>query len=223
MVFMELIAMWRVVMRRWWLILLPVAVVAVFVLPDMLRTGIRGDGGFSVTMRYTANQDLDAFPNRLGDYQDVWLASELLVNALTDWVRTSRFADDVNVQVQNPPQWSLSADNERSVGVITISSPDADGLEKVTQAVMTIITTRAQDYFPQLGDIPAQVVFLDNPNITSAPPPLTDRFGGFLRLGLAFLAGLGLALLVEYLSPVVHHADELERMGVRVIGNVPRG
>lgn len=220
---MELIAMWRVVMRRWWLILLPVAVVAVFVLPDMLRTGIRGDGGFSVTMRYTANQDLDAFPNRLGDYQDVWLASELLVNALTDWVRTSRFADDVNVQVQNPPQWSLSADNERSVGVITISSPDADGLEKVTQAVMTIITTRAQDYFPQLGDIPAQVVFLDNPNITSAPPPLTDRFGGFLRLGLAFLAGLGLALLVEYLSPVVHHADELERMGVRVIGNVPRG
>lgn len=220
---MELITMWRMLMRRWWLILIPVVIVAVLVLPDMLRTGIRDEGGFSVTLRYTANQNLDAFPNRLGDYQDVWLASELLVNALTDWVRTSRFADEVNIAIENAPVWSLAADNERSVGVITISSPDSAGLEAVTQAVMTIMTTRTQDYFPQLGDTPAEIVFLDKPTITSAPPPLTDRFGGFLRLGLALLAGLGLALLVEYLSPVIHHADELEHMGVRVIGRVPRG
>jgi hypothetical protein len=220
---MELIAMWRVIMRRWWLILLPVAVVAVFVVPDMLRTGIRGEGGFSVTLRYTANQKLDAFPDRLGDYQDVWLASELLVNALTDWVRTSRFADEVNTLLVDVPQWTLAADNERSVGVITISSPDADALERVTEGVMTILTTRTQAYFPQLGNTPADVVFLDMPTINSAPPPLTDRFGGFLRLGLALLAGLGLAFLVEYLSPVVHYADELERMGVTVIAKIPKG
>lgn len=220
---MELMMIWRVIMRRWWLILLPVAVAGVLVLPDMLRTGIRGDGGFSVTMRYTAHQSLDAFPDRLGDYQDVWLASELLVNALTDWVRTSRFADEVNQLVQNPPAWSLAADNQRSVGVITLSSADADGLAQIADAVMTVITTRAQDYFPQLGATPAQVVFLDMPTIASAPPPLTDRFGGFLRLGLALIAGLGLAFLVEYLAPTVHYPDELDRMGFNIIGRIPKG
>ncbi len=219
---MELMMIWRVIMRRWWLILLPVIVAGVFVLPDMLRTGIRGDGGFSVTMRYTAHQALNAFPDRLGDYQDVWLASELLVNALTDWVRTSRFADEVNQLVQNPPAWSLAADNQRSVGVITLSSPDADGLAQIAEAVMTVISTRAQDYFPQLGDMPAQVVFLDMPTVTPAPPPLTDRFGGFLRLGLALIAGLGLAFLVDYLTPVVYYPDELDRMGLTVIGRIPK-
>lgn len=220
---MELIMIWRVMMRRWWLIILPVAIASVFVLPDMLRTGIRGDGGFSVTLRYTAHQSLSAFPDRLGDYQDVWLASELLVNALTDWVRTSRFVYEVNQLVQNAPNWTLAADNQRSVGVITLSSADSDGLARVADAVMTVIATRAQDYFPQLGDMPAQVVFLDMPIVTAAPPPLTDRFGGFLRLGLAFIAGLGLAFLLEYLTPVVHYPDDLERIGLKVIGRIPRG
>ncbi len=219
---MELIMMWRVITRRWWLIILPVAVVAVMVVPDMLRTGISGGGGYSVTLRYTAHQNLDAFPNRVGDYQDVWLASELLVNALTDWVRTSRFADEVNTTLETASQWSLVADNQRSVGVITLSGADAEGLGRVTEAVMTILTTRTQDYFPQLGETPADVVFLDMPTIVSAPPPLTDRFGGFLRLGLALIAGLGLALLVEYLSPVVYRADELEGMGMTVIAQVPK-
>lgn len=219
---MELVMIWRVMMRRWWLIGLPVLIVAIIVLPDMLRTGIRGEGGFSITMRYTAHQSLEAFPNRLGDYQDVWLASELLVNALTDWVRTSRFADEVNRLVENPPPWSLAADNQRSVGVITLSSPDAEGVSRVAEAVMTVITTRAQDYFPQLGDRPAQVVFLDAPIVVSTPPPLTDRFSGVLRLGLALIAGLVLAFLVEYLAPTVHHPDEVERLGLRVIGRIPK-
>ena len=34
-------------------------------------------------------------PDRDGDYQDVWLASQYTVDALTDWVRTASFRGEI--------------------------------------------------------------------------------------------------------------------------------
>jgi hypothetical protein len=85
-----------------------------------------------------------------------------------------------------------------------------------------VLQTRSQAYFPQLGDQPAHFSLLDDPHIVSAPPPLTDRFAPLLQLALAFAGGVGLAFLVEYLDPTLRRADELEALGIRVIGSVPR-
>lgn len=85
----------RVLLRRWWIIVIPVVIVAVIVVPDYLGNGVAVDGGFTTVIRYTAAQEADAVPERDGDLQDLWLASELTVNAFTEWVRTSRFKDEV--------------------------------------------------------------------------------------------------------------------------------
>jgi capsular polysaccharide biosynthesis protein len=220
---MELIYILRVLLRRWYLIAIPVIIVAVFVVPDLIDTAPAS--GFTTTVRYTAAQQLEAIPNRDGDYQDVWLASELTVNAFTDWVRTGRFAEAVAEETGldiNPGALRIGADNERSIGQIFITWPDEAELATIANAVITVLQTRSQDFFPQLGDAPAQVTLLDQPHIAPAPPPLTDRFGPLVRLALAGLVGLGLAFLTEYLDPRLYYRDELESTGLTVIATIPR-
>ncbi len=224
---MELILIARVLRRWWFLILIPPVVVAVLVLPGWLRAQSQA-GGFGVTIRYSAAQVLDAIPNRDGDYQDVWLASELTVNALTDWVRTSSFIDEIEGELTadgvtfNRGALGVAADNRRSVGQLTLGYPVADDHEVITQAAIDVLKTQAQEYFPQLGQQPAQVTMLDTPVVVPTPPPLVDRYSALVRIGLGLLVGLGLAALAAYFDPFLHGRDDLTALGLRVIGSVPR-
>lgn len=224
---MELLQILRVLLRRWWIVILPVIVAAIIVVPDFLRDAPSA-GGFTTTIRYTAAQELDALPERDGDFQDVWLASELAVNAFTDWIRTGSFKDDVaqvaaqtGVEV-NTAALGVAADNSRSIGQIFLSYPLESDLSVVVSSAIEVLETRNQNYFPQLGGVAADVEILDEPVISAAPPPLTDRFGAIIRLGVALFAGVGLAFLVEYLDPTLRTKDDLEALGIPVITSIPR-
>jgi capsular polysaccharide biosynthesis protein len=224
---MELKQIVTMFVRRWWLIVIPVAIVAVFTVPELLRDAPES-GGFSTTVRYTAAQVLEAIPEREGDFQDVWLASELTVNAFTEWVRTNRFRDEV-MQIMdgtdvavNGAALGISADNARSIGQVFLSYPEADALAIIADSVIDVLQTRNQAYFPQLGGVAAEVEILDDPVIVPAPPPLTDRFGAVFQLGLALFAGLGLAVLVDYLDPTLRRKSDLEALGIRVVATIPR-
>lgn len=225
---MELMLIVRVLLRRWWLVLIPVVIVAALVVPDFLQNRGVSAGGYTVTVRYSAAQVLEAIPGRDGDFQDVWLASELAVNAMTDWVRTSSFVQEIkketdqqNIEI-NPAALGIAADNQRSVGQITLSYPDQAQLQTITAAALDVLKTRAQDYFPQLGGQPAQVTILDVPQVVAAPPPIANRFAPFIKLGLGLLVGIGLAFLAEYLDPMVRRREQVEALGLNVIGTLPR-
>jgi capsular polysaccharide biosynthesis protein len=82
--------------------------------------------------------------------------------------------------------------------------------------------TRSSEYFAQLGGEPANVTILDRSPVVPAPPPLTDRFAPFLRVGLGLLAGVGLAFLAHYLDPVVRRREEIETLGLPIIAAIPR-
>ncbi|MCB9450273.1 MAG: hypothetical protein H6672_02475 [Anaerolineaceae bacterium] len=225
---MELILVLRILLRRWVLVLIPALVAAVIVLPDLLNGAETVSGGFTVTLRYSAAQELDAIPNRDGDYQDVWLASEFTVNAFTDWVRTSSFVNEImqtttaqNVEV-NPGLLGVAADNSHSVGVLTMSYPDAATLEAIAQAAITVLQSRAQAYFPQLGAQPAQVTVLDTPQVVAAPPPIGNRLAPFIRIGVGLFFGVALAFLVEYLDPTLRRREQVEQLGLPVIAALPK-
>jgi capsular polysaccharide biosynthesis protein len=225
---MELILIIRVLLRRWYLVLIPILIVALIVVPDLLNDSPVVSGGFTTTIRYTAAQELEAIPGRDGDFQDVWLASELTVNAFTEWVRTSKFAEEValvtaenGLQI-NPAALPIAADNRRSIGQVFINWGNDAELVVIVNAVIEVLETRNQDYFPQLGDAPAQVTLLDTPNIVAAPPALVSRLGPFIRLALGLLVGIGLAFLVEYLDPMLRRREDLEALGVNVIAAIPR-
>jgi protein tyrosine kinase modulator len=225
---MELMLVIRVLLRRWWMVAVPVVIVAAVVIPDFLQNRGAYSGGYSVTVRYSAAQVLDAIPGRVGDFQDVWLASEMAVNAMTDWVRSSSFIEEIkretarqNVEI-NPAPLVISADNKRSVGQITLSYPDQTELGAIVTAALDVLKTRAQDYFPQLGGQPAQVTILDVPQIVPDPLPIVNRLAPFIRLGIGFLAGITLAFLAEYLDPYVRRREQVEALGLNVLGTLPR-
>lgn len=223
---MELLLIWRMLLRRWWLILLPAAVVAALTLPALADAS--ASGGFSTEIRYSAMQRMDALPRPEGDYQDIWRSAELTIDAFTDWVRSSSFREEVarraaELGVQVPAgSIGIAADNAASLGQILISYGDAAALEIIQRAAIDVLETRSAAYFPQLGGAPAQVAILERGSITPVPPPIGDRFAPLVRLGLGLLAGIALAVGVEFLDRTIRYRDELERLGLTVIASIPR-
>src|SRR5687768_1716219 len=85
---MELRQLWKIALRRWWLIAIPS--LAAFAYAAFLYTRTAPSGGYSTAMRFTAAEP--PVEEEATGYEDSsyypWLASEYVVNALTDWVST---------------------------------------------------------------------------------------------------------------------------------------
>ena len=58
--------------------------------------------------------------------------------------------------------------------------------------------------------------------VNQIPAGIRNQLDLPLRVLLAIGAGFGLALLVEYLDPTVRNRDELARMGLPVMGEIPK-
>lgn len=221
---MELIIIARIVRRWGWLALIPVAITTALALPGLLARG--ASGGFVTSITYSAAQQFSAIPRTEGDYQDIWLSSELTVNAFTDWIRASRFRDEIAVALADPSLdlsgLGIAADNARSVGRIDLSYPDADGLRAIREAVITVLSTRSADYFAQLGDEPARVTLLGQTPIAASPAPIGDRVTPLLRIGIGLAAGIVIMLLAYAFDPRLHTRAELNEAGVPVLGTIPR-
>ncbi len=222
---MEIVLLIRILRRRWWLILIPVVIATVLVIPSFLNSGSAVSGGFTTQIRYSAAQEFN-LPERDGDYQDVWLASELTVNAFTDWIRSNRFREEIqnglNDSAIDLGVLGIAADNARSVGVIYLSYPEQEPLESIANTVMLVLASRNQEYFPQLGGESAQVTILDEPKIAPAPPPLTNRFAPLIRIAIALIVGLALAFAAEYLDQTIHYQDELDKLGLPTLARIPK-
>jgi hypothetical protein len=213
----------RILRRWWWLVAIPVLITGGLALPGLLRRG-EATGGFTQVITYSAMQSVRAIPRTDGDYQDIWLSSELTVNAFTDWVKGSSFKTELSALVPDISLDALgvAADNAHSVGNLYLSYPTADGLQALGEAAIKVLSTRSQAYFAQLGGQPAAVTILGETPVTPAPPPLTDRFGALIRVGLGLIAGVGLAFLAHYLDPVLRRREDVEALGLPVVGTIPR-
>lgn len=215
--------LFRILLRRWWLVLIPVAITAALALPDILNRRVVS-GGFSAGVQYTAFQSMEAIPRADGDYQDIWLSSELTVNAFADWVRSGSFKQEIAASLNgdfDTAPLTIAADNERSLGTISFYYPSELGLNVIVAAAIEVLQTRSDAYFAQLGGEPAAVTILDQSPAVAAPP-LVDRYGPLLRVGLGLLAGIGLALLAHYVDPVVRRREDVEALGLPVIATIPK-
>lgn len=226
---MEFVYIYRVLMRRWWLVAIPTILIGIWIAPSFLRQTAAPVPTYTTTFRYTAGQQRDAFTNIDGDLQDVWEASYKLVEAMTAWVRTTSFREETALTVTakglavEAGQLTIISDNQRPIGQITLYWHDADELLMIADAVIDTLMSRNADYFaPQLGGETAQVILLDEPQITIAPPSLPNRFAPLIRLAIGILAGVVLAFMADYFDTSIRQSDELKRLGLSVIGVIPR-
>lgn len=224
---MELRRYWQVLKRRWLLVLIP----AVVVLGIGLLTYLPPVPAYTTGVRFIAGQ-APAPGTALEDEERYynWLTSEYIVNGLTDWVRGGEFSTAVSQylagQGHDIPapaiQAGLVADNARSMLTLSLSGANTQDLATMMDGVIAVLTTQNAAALPQLGGENALLTQLDQPMVSQLPTGIRGQLELPLRILLALLVGVGLALLAEYLDPTIRTREELQELGLAILGEIPK-
>jgi len=224
---MELRHTWTILRRYWLLALIP----AVLVLVAGLATWRPAPTVYNAGVRFLVGQPPGAAAAEFDEQRYYnWLSSEYIVNGLTDWIRGGRFAAAVSQRLAGQGidapagliQGGLAVDNARSMLTVSLTAGDPALLQQMLGGVVTVLTEDNATALPQLAGERAVLIQLDEPVVNTIAPGLRSQLDLPLRVALALAAGLGLALLAHYIDPTVRDRAELERLGVPVLGAIPR-
>jgi capsular polysaccharide biosynthesis protein len=222
---MELRTYWKILVRRWWLVVAPAIVVALYVAATYTAPG----SAYQVVMRFAAGTKPAGLSEDYDRYYP-WLTSEYIANGLADVAETGAFAQAVAARLATAgseiPASAIHAaiitDNAQSILVVYLTWPEAEQAIAVAEAVTAELTTNGAAYFPQLEGIEPSVRRLDAPTPALLPPGLRAQLmGPVIKLGLALVVGIALGLLWHYLDPTVREAAELEEMELTVLAEIP--
>ena len=230
---MTLSALARGAARRWWLVAIPV----VLALALSLWTASRlppPTTVYVVTQRFLAGlppERPDADYDFARHYN--WLASEYTAQSFTSVVQGTEFADAVAarlrqaggvatrdqvaaaLQVNPPDSFKL---------VVKVTAPTAAGALALAEAVNAELSLNGNAYWPQLsGNAHPPVQRLDTPvaqAVTVAVP--TNGLEMPLRVMVAALAGLALALGVAARDPIQGAEIDHSTAGLPVLAVIPR-
>lgn len=231
---MELIAIWNLIKRRWWLIALPALAALVLTLPR-LQNIISPPVSYSVVLRLTAAAPPDIeIEGVTTPYEDSvyvpLLASEYVVVNMPHWITSDSFAREVSdilagqhvTIAAGDLEGHFFADSFRSILTLYVGWDNTDEIQVIAQAAVTVLQTRNQIYFPQFAAVPVEVVPLDEIEVTEVAPPITTRIEPLLRIVIGLVAGVGLAVLAEYLDRAVRTRADVESAGLAVLAEIPR-
>ncbi len=229
---MELIALWQMFKRRWWLVALPALVATIVTLPT-LKNVISPPVSYLVQLRLTAAAPPDAkIEGITTPYEDTvyvpLLASEYVVANMPHWISSDSFAGEVNtllnergVTLDDNLNGAFVADGFRSILTLYVVWDDSNEVQQITNAAITVLQTRSQTYFPQFAAVPVQVVPLDEIEVSELAPPITARISPLIRIFAGLAAGVGLAILAEYLDNSVRSRADMEALGLPILAEIP--
>lgn len=222
---MELRLYGEIIRRRWWLVL---GLLALTGLASLLYRP-QATPVYQAGMRFVVG--IAPEPST-GDYYTydryyTWLTAEYLVDDLSEVVKSQAFARDVAAAsgLDIPAgaiQGATSAGKLHRILNVSIQWANAAELERIANAVAQVLSSQSRTYFAQLGTENAAVALIDPPQIGMVGPSLRQRLDLPLRLLLALIAGVGLCFLLDYLDDTVRHRADLETLGLRVLGEIPR-
>ncbi|GAB4575266.1 MAG: hypothetical protein Kow0077_25940 [Anaerolineae bacterium] len=220
--------LWKWFVRRWWIMAIPPLIVLALTYQDFLTPP---GAAFQTTIHITAAQPLDGDE---ASYEDArympWIAAEQLIDALTMWVRTSTFAEEVRLAAadhglelpENALLGAFVADNNQMVMRLYITWRDPNQIDTLAEAAVEVLQSENARYFPSLKDVPADVVALDEPVVAPLAPPLLARLQPLGKVVLALVVGVLLAGAVELLDQSLRTREEVEALEIAVLGEIPR-
>jgi capsular polysaccharide biosynthesis protein len=215
-----------IIMRRWWLVLLPAALAVIW---SVLSTPAAGAVSYTVTMRFAAG--LPPEPRRTDAYSYDghynWLASEYITRALAQAVETGEFAKNLSQRLAAKgivvPVGAIRSEYLASYMKVTVAWPTPEAAVDIARAVDAELRENSARYWPQLQDLGpgiAPVRLLDEPVAAAAPPPLRSRFDLPVRALLGLAAGVLFALAWQFLDPLIRRKEDIEWLGLPVITQV---
>lgn len=223
---MELGNYWAILQRRWWLVVTPALVVALYT----AATYTRPTPAYQIVMRFAAGTEPAGLSEDYDRYYP-WLTSEYIANGLADVAETGAFAQAVAVRLADEGltidptaiRNAIATDNTQSILFVYLTWPDAEQSIAVANAVAAEVTTNGAAYFPQLEGIEPAARLLDKPQPAALAPSLRAQLlGPGVKIGIALVAGAALAFLWHYFDPTVHTAAEIESLGIGVLAQIPK-
>ncbi|MDH7489074.1 MAG: hypothetical protein QHH80_06160 [Anaerolineae bacterium] len=225
---MELRAYWRVLKRRWWVwVLLPVLVVLI-----TLLTAKPAPATYTASMAFTVGIRPEA---KTGDYYAydryyTWLTAEYFVDDLAEVIRRSEFSNAVSaelakrgVQVSGVAVGAATQTGKlHRILNVSVAWHDSEQIRAIADAITTVLEEQSATFFGFLQAEDAVVRRIDGPHFGVAGRSLRERLDLPLRLIIALLAGVAIAFLWDYLDDTVRTREELARMGVEVLAEIPR-
>lgn len=217
----------RPLLKRWWLVVLPAAVVVAITLFTTRPAPVM----YQVTLSFAVGLPPEPLRTEAYNYDRHynWLASEYVTQGFSLIIGKGKFADNVvsrlaqqGVTLGAPLAGAIRSEYRSSVMVVYVSWPDPERAAQIAQAVVDELNENYEAYWPQLQGAGASPVRLMDAIVpVPAAMPLRDRFDLSARVAFGLIAGAVLALAWHYFDPVVRDRGEIERMGLPVIGQIP--
>jgi protein tyrosine kinase modulator len=221
---MELKAYLTIILRRWWII--AILVVVVFAASYLLTKPPVTT--YSASMRFTVGLASEAVPVTSTLYYDPayydWLTSEYITDDFSEIVKSGAFASDVSQCAGVPVagiQGSANTQKQHRILTLTLGGASEKEVSDVANCAAKMLRDNNAKYFAQLNTYRASIQIIDGPTITASSADLRGRLDLPIRLGLAVIAGIALAFLIDYLDDSVRNAREVEQLGLPVIGEIP--
>ncbi len=221
----ELRDYWRVLRARWYI---PVILVVLTVIFSLL-TYQTPPPTYVATLRFTigvsANRPVEGVDPILTAYQ----ASEYIRDDFVEILQSQMFANDVNAALNDPAlkiaksNISGAVEKQRRIMSMTIVWHDPEQARRIADAAARTLETQNAKYFAQLGSEGATVAIIDGPDVSAVTPGLRERIDLPVRILLALLAGIVLVFVLDFLDDSVKSARDLEKMGLEVLGEIPKG
>ena len=225
---MELKQYAQIVIMRWWL---PAALILVVLLASIPGQLSPPPISYQASMRFAVGVVPEP---RNGTYYTydryyTWLASEYLVDDLAEIIKSSTFASAVSEELASAgvrvPAGAIGASTQAGklhrILNVSISWGDEGELRAIANATVKVLKERNAEFMAQLGTENAQATLIDPPVVFPISPSLATRLDVPIRACLALITGIALAFLLHYLDDSVRSRQQLEAMGLRVLGELP--
>jgi capsular polysaccharide biosynthesis protein len=220
---MEFIRYWRILRRRWWLIAGLLAVVGVV---SLISYDWAPEVRFATTFRL--NVGLEPVPPDDWMYEynprDLWQNSEYLMDDLAAAVRGATYAEKVASRLPGKMQLAgaFGAATEHRVLTVSVTWGDPEQLAQIANAAVAALQEDAGELVGPLGRSRPVLRLIDPPVVVRVGRSLSQKLDIPIRMSLALVAGIAGAFVLEYVDQSVRDGQEIEAMGLRVLGYIPR-
>lgn len=227
---LEIRSYFAILRRRWWIPAALLFLTLVFTLITT-RPWQPRPVGYSLSMDFSVGVQPQA-SNNAYNYDGYYtaLASEYLIDDFSAIVKGSEFAAEVSRRladkgitvVPGAIQGSTQAGKLHRILQITLYGNDPSQLNAIADAVTGAMTEAAHLFMPRLLAEQGAAYLVNRGQAAPIGPSLRQRLDLPLRLVLALIAGVVLAFVAELFDASVRGREQLEALGITVLGEIPR-
>ncbi len=225
---MELRQYWAIIRRWWWIPVLAVLLTSAVTLVTQRPWQAR-PAAYTTSLSFSVGVQ----PQEPASGEEAYytaLASEYLIDDLAEVVRGSEFAAAVSQRLQAqgiivPPgalQGATQPGKLHRILTVGITWGNPDELAAIGDAVAATLQEEAAVFMPRLFAQYGAAYLVNQGGVGVVGPGLRERLEFPLRLLIALAAGIALAFLADYLDDRVRGREDIEEMGLRVVGEIPR-